>query len=197
MNGFQRFLLKIVGIFYPTKVYGIENVPTGGVVIVCNHFRFIDPVNLARIFIKDKTFFIAKKELFEKKIFSKILKSYGGIPVDRENPDFNTIMTILKVLKNDDKLVVFPEGTRNKTNTNNLQPLKDGAGIFAVKSKKPILPIMMENKPKLFRKTRVYIGKAFELSNYYGKKLDETVLQEINNVIFNKMNDTLINQGTK
>ena len=191
MNWFQKLLLKIVGVFFPTKVYGIENVPEGGVVIVCNHYRFIDPVNLARILKNEKTYFVAKKELFNKKIVSKILKSYGGLPIDREKPDFNSLIQILKVLKNENKLVIFPEGTRNRTKTNALQPLKDGAGIFAVKSKKPIVPIMMKNKPRLFRKTKVYIGKPFELSDYYSKKLDEETLKSINDLIFNKMNEVL------
>lgn len=187
MNCFQKFLLRVVGFFYPTKVYGIENIPSGGAVLVCNHYRFIDPVNLARIFINESPSFVAKKELFEKKLFSKILKSFGGIPVDREKPDFSTLITILKVLKNDRKLIIFPEGTRNKTGTNKLQPLKDGAAIFSIKSKKPILPIMMLNKPRIFRKTKVFIGKPFDFSCYYDKKLDDETLKKLNEEIYNNM----------
>ena len=187
MNCLQIFLLKIIRFFYPLKVYGFENVPKGGAVITCNHFRFIDPASLALIFSKDKFAFVAKKELFNKKLFGKILKSFGGIPIDRDNPDFKAIIAILKVLKEDKKLIIFPEGTRNKTKTTTLQPLKDGAGIFALKSKKPIVPIMMKNKPRLFRRTKIYIGKPFNFSDYYDKKIDNELLKELNTIIYNKM----------
>ena len=193
MNCFQKFLLRVVGFFYPTKVFGTENIPSGGAVLVCNHYSFIDPVNLARIFINESPSFVAKKELFEKKLFSKILKSFGGIPVDREKPDFSTLITILKVLKNDRKLIIFPEGTRNKTGTNELQPLKDGAAIFSIKSKKPILPIMIQNKSRIFRKTKVFIGKPFDFSSYYDKKLDDETLKKLNKEIYNNMVNVISN----
>lgn len=42
------------------------------------------------------------------------------------------MMTAMKLLKDGNKLVVFPEGTRNKVNEE-LQEIKGGAGVFAVK----------------------------------------------------------------
>ncbi len=187
MNGFQRFLLKIVWVFYPTKIYGLENVPEGGAVLACNHYSFIDPVNLARTFSKENASFVAKKELFDKKLFGKMLASFGAIPIDRDKADFTSLITILKVLKSDRKLIIFPEGTRNKTKTTKLQPLKDGVSIFAIKSKKPIVPIMMKSKPRLFRRTKIYFGKPFDFSSYYDKKLTDDVMKELNQIIYDNM----------
>lgn len=191
MNGFQRFLLKIVGIIYPTKIYGKDNLPEDGSVIICNHFSFIDPINLLRITGKKTTYLVAKKELFENKLFSKILKSFGGIPIDRDKPDISSIATILKVLKNDNNLIIFPEGTRNKSKKNKLAPLKDGAGIFAFKAKKSLVPIMMKNKPKIFRKTKIFIGKPFSFEEFYGSKLDSELSKKLNDKIYLKMTELL------
>lgn len=196
MNAFQRFLLKIIWIFYPTKVYGAENLTDKSVILTCNHYSFIDPINLLRITNKKKTYLVAKKELFKNKLFGKILKSFGAIPIDREKPDITSIVTILKVLKNGDNLIIFPEGTRNKTKDLKLLELKNGAGIFAYKSKKTIVPIMMKSKPKLFRKTKIYIGKPFNLEQYYNQKFDDNLSKEINKFITNKMNEVLlVNNG--
>ena len=104
---------------------------------------------------------------------------------------FTLTKDILKVLKNGDNLIIFPEGTRNKSKDLKLLELKDGAGIFAFKSKKTILPIMMKSKPKLFRRTKIYVGKPFNLEQFYNQKFDENLSKEINKLIANKMNEVL------
>ena len=93
----------------------------------------------------------------------------------------------MRVLKDGHKLVVFPEGTRNKTGTTDIQPIMGGAMIFAIKAKSPIVPIIISGKPKIFRRTYVMVGKPFELSEFYDKKLTDEVLGELEVVVRGKM----------
>lgn len=186
MKPFNRFLLKIASIFFPKKVYGSDNLPKGEAVLVCNHFSFIDPVYLVS-FIKEDISVLAKKELFIKKFPNKLLTSYGGIPIDRDNPDIKTIISVIKILKSGKKVAIFPEGTRNKTKTTDLQPIKSGSALFAVKAKCPIVPIMIQKKAKLFVRNKIIIGKPFELNEYYDKKLTPDDHKEMDNIVFNKM----------
>ena len=130
---------------------------------------------------------MAKKELFKNKFFGKIVKSFGAIPVDRDNLDVKSMMQALRVLKEGHKLVVFPEGTRNKTGTTELQQLKSGSMLFAVKSKAPIVPLMLNGKAKFMRKTHLIVGKPFELSEFYGKKLTDEDLAQMDNIVRAKM----------
>ena len=53
---------------------------------------------LVKNFNKD-TYFVAKKEVIENKLFGKLLSSFGGIPIDRENVDIRSLMNIIKILK--------------------------------------------------------------------------------------------------
>ena len=168
MKFWHKIPIFFWSIFYPGKIYGKENIPEGGAVLICNHFRAIDCGFVAKAYPKD-VYFLAKKELFEKKLLSKIIKSYGGIPIDREKPDLKSLMTAVNVLKQGHKLVIFPEGSRNKTGTDKLQELKGGTAVFAVKAKCPIVPMMFLKKSKIFRYTHLIIGKPFELTEYYGK----------------------------
>ena len=96
-------------------------------------------------------------------------------------------MAALKVLKEGHKLVVFPEGTRNKSGTTELQEVKGGSMIFAVKAKCPIVPMMLNGKAKAFRKTHLIIGKPFELDEFYGKKLDENDMLKMEKIVSKKM----------
>ncbi len=188
MNFIKKIPIWILNFLYPSKIYNAENMPDGGAVILCNHFSafdFIYPMKAC----KENIAILGKKELFKNKLFAKILKGYGVIPVDRENIDITTIISALKALKTGKKLAIFPEGTRNKTGTNELQSLKVGASIFAIKSKKKIVPMMLLNKPKLFLKTKIIVGTPFELSKFYDLKLNEQVLSEINDIIAQKMKE--------
>ena len=186
MKFWHKIPIFFWSIFYPAKIYGKENIPEGGAVMVCNHFRAIDCGFVAKAYPND-IFFLAKKELFEKKLISKIIKSYGGIPIDREKPDLKSLMTAVNVLKQGHKLVIFPEGSRNKTGTDELQEIKGGTAVFAVKAKCPIVPMMLLSKSKIFKYTHLIIGKPFELSEYYGKKLTDEDISEIDKIIYDKM----------
>lgn len=186
MKFIHKIPLFFFNIVYPYKIHGKENIPNGGAVFVCNHFRAIDCGFVADAYNKD-IYFLAKKELFNNKLLGKIVKSFGAIPVDRDNPDIKSMMVALKVLKDGHKLTIFPEGTRNKSGTTELQPIKGGSMVFAVKAKCPIVPMMLNGKAKPFRKTHLIIGEPFELDEFYGKKLDENDMLKMEEIVSRKM----------
>ena len=174
-----RPLLKLfMVIFFPRKLYGKENVPEGRQVIVCNHFGKIDIFFVGSIY-KGKTFFLAKKELFEKKFFGKIIRSLGGIPVMRDSVDLDCIREGLKVLKRDERLAIFPEGRRNFVNEE-LQELKPGAAMFAFKSKSPIVPMIMEKKAYPFKRCNMMVGKPLYLDEYFDRPYNSELNEELN-----------------
>ena len=65
---------------------------------------------------------------------------------------------------------MFPEGKRNRTDEI-LLPLKGGAALFAIKAKVPVYPVVSDGKTKLFRRTKVKIGDAIDLSEFYDVKM--------------------------
>lgn len=183
----RKIVEKIIKFFYRVKIYGKENVPQGGVMIVCNHFSLLDPVFLLSVYSDKNIKFLSKQEISKVKGFGKALIKAGAIPVDREKPSMESLLTCVKTLKNGHKLVLFPEGTRNKTKTDELQEIKAGAAIFALKAKTPILPVMILKKARFFRKTQILVGKPFTLEEYYDKKLNAEVTDEINNKVRKEM----------
>lgn len=187
MTFFHKIPIFFFSLFYPLKVYGKENIPNGGAILICNHFRAIDCGFIVRADKKDNIKFLAKNELFKNKLFGKIVKSYGAIPIDRENPDMKSLLAAIRTIKDGNKLCIFPEGTRNKTGTNVLQDIKGGAEVFAVRAKCPIVPIMILKKSKIFRKTHMIIGMPFTLEDFYGKKLTEIDMENMSNIVREKM----------
>ena len=182
-------------IFHPTSIKGKKNLPKGRAILSVNHRSNWDYV-LFGINSTTKYRVLAKKELFRNKFFGFILRNFGGIEIDREANDINAIKTCMKVLKDDKKLLVFPEGTRLKDESLVMGEIKSGLALIAIKTKTPIVPVWVRNKQKLFRRSIYYIGKPFELDQFYGKKLDEQTLQEANQIVRAKMIE-LGEQGKK
>lgn len=189
LNFIKRSIINIVSaIFCPVKIYGKENLPKGSAVICCNHFSVLDCVYLVKLTLKDSYSILSKKEVFKNKLLGSILSRYGAISIDRDNPDLMTLMTIIKGLRKDsNKLLIFPEGTRNKTGTNELQELKGGSAIFAVRANCPIVPVMILKKARLFCRNKIIVGKPFELKEFYNKKNTESDIKEMEKIIYNKM----------
>lgn len=174
---------------YPTKIVGRKNLPKGKVIITLNHTSNLDAVVLI-LNTWEKKYFLAKKELFVSKARSWFLKKMGAIKINREIADVSAIKEAFKVLKNNKKLVIFPEGTRNKTEELNLQQVKHGAAMIAIKTKTPIVPLWIFNRPKAFRKTKILIGKPYELDEFYGQKLSDEVLEKASAIVAEKLNET-------
>ncbi len=184
----RPLLYLFMCLFYPHKVYGKENLPECQQVVVCNHFGKIDVFFVGSLY-KNKTYFLAKKELFENKLSNKIVRSLGGIPVKRDGVDLECIKEGLKVLKNGDNLAIFPEGRRNREN-DDLQPLKPGSAMFAFKAKVPIVPVILEKKAHAFRRCNMLVGKPIYLDEYYGRTYNAELADEMNQKLTEAMLQT-------
>lgn len=173
-------------ILHPTFIKGKKNLPKGKAILCANHRSNWD-ITLWVLNYPKKVKILAKKELFKNKLLGAILKNFGAIAIERDSNDLNAIKLCFKALKEGKKLFVFPEGTRLKDESQVLGEIKSGVAMIAIKTKTPIVPIWINKKPRIFRKSVYYIGNPFELNQFYGKKLDEQALAEANEIVKNKI----------
>ena len=133
----------------PVIVKGKENVQKGtNYIIVCNHNSLVDvPLNTGVYPNINKT--IAKSDFASVPIFGWVYRS-GSVLVDRKNPNSRkeSYNAMKKVLADGYDMIVFPEGTRNKTN-DPLIPFLDGAFLLATETKHPVLPMLTFNTRKI------------------------------------------------
>lgn len=177
-----------IRVFFPYKSIGKENACKGPCVIVSNHLSNADSFIVGMQY-KGKNYVLGKKESFSPKIVGWFLKTVGGIPIDRDSPDAATIINCVRLLKKGNRLLIFPEGTRNKTDEI-LLPLKSGAALLAIKSKVPVQTVFIEGKSRLFRRNYVKVGETFELSEFYGLKLNSETLKQADDIIREKLLET-------
>ncbi len=185
-------LIPIVKLLWRTEIVGVENYESfDSGLIVCNHFSALDGIIPAPKMFKEELHVVIKTEAFDgTKIAAWFLPKMGGIPVHRGEADVNAVKSVLNVLKADKQLLIFPEGTRNRGDYRVMGEFKDGAARFAVKAKKPLLPIIYYRPHKMFRRNWLYIGKPFDLQEFYGTKSTEENKKRATAVVRAHMEET-------
>lgn len=137
----SRFMMLMIGC--PVRTKGRENFGPGqAYIIVCNHNSFMD-IPATYIGIPGSHKSLAKKEMVKTPIFG-IMYKIGSVLVDRKDPASRkqSFVEMKEVLENGIHMLLYPEGTRNKTG----QPLKefyDGAFSLAIDTQKPVLPTVI------------------------------------------------------
>ncbi len=177
-----------VRLFFPFKVIGKENLCKGPCVVVSNHLSNADGFLIGMQF-KERITILAKKESFSSKPVAWFLRTLGAVPIDRDNPDAATVINCIKSLKKGGKVLIFPEGTRNKT-AEPLLPIKGGAALLSLKSKVPVQTVYIYGKSKLFRRNFVKIGEPFEFTELYDTKVNAEIIERADEVIRQKLLET-------
>lgn len=179
-----------LSLILPVKVFGKKNIEKKhNYIFVFNHQSNFDGI-IINLKLKKHIHYLAKKELWKGKKKSFVFDSVlGCISIDRSKGiSVENTKRILSLLKNNKSIGIAPTGTRNLAQEENIQ-IKSGACMFAIKSKTPILPIYIDKKQKAFRKNSMVIGKPFELTDFYDKKLTKEDLSIASNILNEKMQD--------
>ncbi len=148
----SKFIFSILTLRWPLKTYGKHNIPKGGAVI-CYPFYVVYSFS-----VKDKIWVMAKEEIKHYPFAGWLLSWLGFVIwVRRGKSDVGAVKTALKALKGNEKLLIFPEGTRHAE----IGAGKTGAAMLAIRTGVPILPVYITPERKLFQRTKVYIGEPY------------------------------------
>ena len=164
-------LVPVYFLIKPFRFYGNREIPDGACVFVSNHYTLFDLVYPACL-TWDGVHYLSKKETVNAPLLGKLCKAAKVISANRDGNDVRALLDCFKCLKNGDKLVVYPEGTRNKTDAEML-PFKHGAAVMAIKAKVSVVPVMLYSKPRFFRCTHVLVGDPIDFSEFYDRKLTD------------------------
>ncbi len=139
--GFCHYVLAVMyDIAFRGEVVGLENLPReGSFLLAANHASFLDPP-LIGAQVQRQIAFFARKTLWKPGFAAWWLDTVGTIPVDRDGgQDVSAIKRVLRALKDNMGLILFPEGTR--TPDGNLQAPKAGVGLICCRAQVPVVPV--------------------------------------------------------
>ena len=106
-------------------------------ILVAPHRTWWDPVYMAFATKPKQFIFMAKKQLFENRVFGWWIRMCGAFPIDRENPGPSAIKYPVNMLKKSNRsLIMFPSGSRHSTD------VKGGVAVIAKMAKVRIMPVV-------------------------------------------------------
>lgn len=147
-----RPIIKIFfNLLYRPTYIGLDYISDKGpLVLAGNHTNYLDCLLLMSS-TKRVIHFLAKDEL-AKGLNGMIFNHMGIIPVNRRVHDKKALKDAIKILKSEEVIGIFPEGTINRTKEV-VMPFKIGAVKMSKEANCPIIPFIITGKYKLFRKS--------------------------------------------
>jgi 1-acyl-sn-glycerol-3-phosphate acyltransferase len=171
----------VLHIIFRRRFIGVENVPAeGGVIFAVNHRSYWDVI-LAGLACPRPLRFMAKSELFSNKLFGSLIRALGAFPVKRGRGDIGAVRSSIKILSDNEVLLMFPEGRRVRGGY--VTDAKPGVAMIATAAKVPVIPVNISGKYKWMNKITVTIGKPITFKDYYDKKLTMQELQNLSNCV--------------
>ena len=167
LAGLFRFAVwAIYRCYFSIKCDGLENLPREPYIIAANHSSHLDTLAVMTVLGKEskRLRILAAKDYW----FSTRFKSWFSgellkfVPFDRHANFLQGLRISQEVLKQNECLLIYPEGTRSVTGE--LQPFKPGLGLLAYETGSPIIPTYINGTyhalPKgrnLPRKSRIQV----------------------------------------
>jgi 1-acyl-sn-glycerol-3-phosphate acyltransferase len=207
-GGWRLWLLHIISRFYTPFVFRQRIAadcplpPEQGILILANHRSPADPMLIfsagsmtrnGRV-IRPPEFLTAAEYCDLGGPLGFITRTMHVIPVARSGRDMGPVKEALRRVR-DGKLVgVFPEGRIN-TGTG-LLPGNPGIAWLALHSRAPIYPVFIHNAPQgttmvepfyTFCRSHVAFGEAIDLSAYYGRRINQELLDEVTEILMRRL----------
>lgn len=145
-KNWARSLVKFAGV--TVTITGEEKIPSGPVLFVSNHQGNFD-IPLLLGYINKPKAFIAKIELLKLPMISTWMTHMQCVFMDRSDirQSLKVINQAADHLKEGYSMVIFPEGTRSKSET--LGEFKPGSLKLGLKAGVPIVPITISGSYKI------------------------------------------------
>ena len=157
MGWWGRTFVRLGG--WTFRVEGMENLPSGGAILVANHQSIVDIPMLLSAFPRPVRF-LAKRELGEIPLFGKAMAAAGNLFIDRDDPRdaVRMLRDVGAQLRDGRLVVVFPEGTRSGDGS--IGEFRPGAFYLAQKSGAPVVPVYLDGGYRAIPKGGIRVRPA-------------------------------------
>ena len=153
---------------YRIRVRGARNIPRRGpVLFVSNHQSYLDPIIVGVGAFRRPFFSLARATLFDNRIFGAAIRSYNAIPVEQGAADTSAMRKCIEVLKNDQALLIFPEGAR--TEDGQVHEFAPGTMLLIKRARPVVVPVAVQGaydvwrrgqkRPRYFGRLAVHFGE--------------------------------------
>lgn len=139
-HSLSKLVAKVLCSFRVQDGGRLENLPEG-LLIVSNHVSFLDPPFIGGAF-REPIYYFARKTLFDHPVANFIYTRVNAIPVNQEKPELSSLKLVIQLLKDGQKVLIFPEGERTLDGQLKTEG-EPGVGMIVCKAGVPVLPVRL------------------------------------------------------
>ncbi len=170
-------------IYFESEKAQFKNLPKR-LIIICNHTYWLDPANLSILFRKSLVNSVAAKEVFEGGR-GPLMRGLRCIPLDRSTMDLACIKECVKRLKDDQRVVIFPEGQLNLTDE--ILEFKAGAALIAMQAQSDVVPVYTSGVYRPFGGLKIMVGNPISYDELFPQSLGATAMVNATNLMQKRM----------
>jgi cytidylate kinase len=191
-------------VFFRLQVKGRENLKHGGGIVASNHTSFFDPPLIA-VAVWTQVHFLARESLFKVPVLKNIIRILNAHPLKGGMGDVSVIKMVQRLIQKQQKIIMFPEGTRSHDGT--LLPLKRGVANIIVRTCSTVYPAYIHGAhsvwsrgmklPRLFKKITVVFGEPIYGAKYAlmdRKQAQEHLTKDLETAILSLQNHFINSQ---
>lgn len=172
-------------IYFESEKAEFKNLPKR-LIIICNHTYWLDPANLSILFRKSLVNSVAAKEVFEDGR-GPLMRGLRCIPLDRSTMDLACIKECVTRLKDDQRVVIFPEGQLNLTDE--ILEFKAGAALIAMQAQSAVVPVYTSGVYRPFGGLKLIVGNPISYDELFPSSLGATAMVNATNLMQRKMQE--------
>ena len=170
----------------PKKIWaGKKTSFKGGFVASANHCAFTDPIFAQCIFWRRTVYFLATETLFDTKLKDFFFKRIHCIKVDKANFSVDSFHEVVKYLKRDKVVSIFPEGRLNLDN-DEILTFKSGIVLMAYTANKPIIPMYFVPPKAWYCSRTVVMGEPIDVREFCGARPRAEDFERVSEILRDK-----------
>ncbi|MDO4419154.1 MAG: lysophospholipid acyltransferase family protein [Ruminococcus sp.] len=183
-------------IYFESEKAEFKNLPER-LIIICNHTYWLDPANLSILFRKRLVNSVAAKEVFENGR-GPLMRGLRCIPLDRSTMDLACIKECVARLKDNQRVVIFPEGQLNLTDE--ILEFKAGAALIAMQAQSAVVPVYTSGVYRPFGGLKIMVGDPISYDELFPESLGATAMVNATSLMqkrMQKLKDSLMAKLTE
>ncbi|HEU0250975.1 MAG TPA: lysophospholipid acyltransferase family protein [Solirubrobacteraceae bacterium] len=146
-------LVPFFRLYFRLEGVSAEHIPArGAAILASNHRSFLDPFVIGAL-TRRPVYYMAKRELFERRWQARLLSALGAFLVDRGTGDEQAMATARTLLERGECVAIFPEGTRIRRGP--LGSPHRGVGRLALQTGAQVVPIAVTGTERVRRDWRI------------------------------------------